>query len=71
MKETPFTITIERNGFKASAVMTDKATNGMLEIISKNWMSPMDVLEHCLLNLIRNQIDKSIRVIFSERTELY
>lgn len=67
MKETPFRITIERNGNKATAIMTNKATNGILEVITKNWMSPLEVVEHSILNLLRNNIDKSIRIIFEKK----
>lgn len=61
-----FRIIVSRNGFDMEKELTDKATIALEEIISKNFMPAIDVIEHCLLNLLRNNIDKSMRVVFKE-----
>lgn len=59
-----FKIKVSRNGFDMEKELTDQATSALEEIISITFMPAIDVIEHCLLNLFRNHIDKSIPVVF-------
>lgn len=64
-----FRIKVSRNGFDMEKELTDKATTALEEIIQKNHMTGLDVVEHCLLNLLRNNIDKSMRVVFKKEVK--